>query len=116
MDCRNTGSSLPKAPDAAAELQAVPGDQLRGGGLVIDRQGHHPGSDLGELFLGPLEGTQLRVAVRAPGAAVEQDHAEVAVQRVRQLQRAAACQGCGEGRELIAGLKQGHESLRTVGE
>jgi hypothetical protein len=101
---------------ADGELQAVLGDQLRGGGLVVDRQGHDPGSHLGELVLGPLESAQLRVAVRAPGATVEQDHAEVAVQRVRQLQRAAADLGHGEGRELIAGMEQRHENLRTVGE
>lgn len=48
------------------ERQAVPGDQLGGGGLVIHRQRSDLDPGLGETVGGVLECPQLRVAVRAP--------------------------------------------------
>src|SRR5271169_5886050 len=83
VDCRYTGSGLTKAPvrEATAgrvgavadrEGQLVPGDQGGGGLLVIDRKGDDADARVRQRLTGPLEGPQLRVAVGAPGAPVEQ--------------------------------------------
>ena len=86
---------------ADGEPQPVLGDQVLGGGFVIDRQRGHLGADVGEAVQGVLEGAELGVAVRAPGPAVEQDNAEVADQVVGQVKSATAGPGHGERGELI---------------
>ena len=64
------------------ELQAVFGDQVLGGGFVVDRQGDDLGAKTGDAVQRPLKGSQLAVAARAPRAPVEQHHAEVASQSI----------------------------------
>src|SRR5208283_2641331 len=65
---------------------------------------------LGESFPGPLEGAELGVAVGTPRTPLEQDHAVVAVQGVRQLETIPAGEGDRQGGELIARMKQCHGS------
>ena len=81
--------------------QPVFGDQVLGGGFVIDRQRSHLDADVGEAVQGTLECAELGVAVRAPGPAVEQDYAEVAGHVVRQAKSATASPGHCERGELI---------------
>jgi hypothetical protein len=48
------------------EFQAMLGDQVPGGGLVVDRQRDDQGVQVGEAVQRPLERAQLGVTVRAP--------------------------------------------------
>src|SRR6202020_2671080 len=61
-----------------------------------------------QRLAGPLEGAQLRVAVRAPGTPVEQHDGEVAGERVRDRERLAAGGLDCQPRERVAGVEQGH--------
>jgi uncharacterized protein len=76
-------------PVADREGQLVLGDQLGRGLLVIDRDGDDPDAVVRERLAGPLEGAQLRVAVRAPRAPVEEHDGEIAGERVRDGDRLA---------------------------
>src|ERR1700749_2614781 len=70
----------------AREGQAVLGDQSGSGGLVVHRERRDLNPGVGESVAGPLERTQLRVAVRAPRPAEEQYDPEPAGECVRQGQ------------------------------
>ena len=99
------------------ELQAMLGDQLLSGGLVVYRQRHHCGIHLGQAVQRPLERTQLGVTVRAPGPSVEQHDAEVSGQVIRQTEGAAAGKVDGERRERVVGVQQrlvGHARLARM--
>jgi hypothetical protein len=85
------------------EPQAVLGDELLRGGLVVHRQRHDRDIHLGEAVQRLLERAELGVAVRAPEPSVEQDDAEMSGQVIRQTERTAARKADGERRERIAG-------------
>src|SRR5204863_8994714 len=99
------------------ERHAVRSDQLAGGVLVVDRQGNDLDVQAVELRGVALERAQLSVAVRAPRAAVEQDHREVPGQRVWEVDRLAVDRGDRDGWEVVSGLEQCHRIalLRDVG-
>lgn len=61
---------------AEREGEAVLGHQFGGRRLVVGREGHHFGTDLEQAVRSSLKGPELGVAGEAPGAPVEQDHAE----------------------------------------
>jgi hypothetical protein len=85
------------------KLQAMLGDQLVRGVLVVHRQRHDRDVHLGQAVKRPLERAELGVAVRAPGPSVEQHDAEVSHQGIRQTERTAAGKVDGEGRERVVG-------------
>src|SRR6266851_7528673 len=90
------------------EPQAVPGDQVQCGGLVVYRQGGDGDVRVGEAVQRPLERAELGVAVGAPRSAVVQDDAEAAGQGVRQAKGTAAGKGDGERWERVPGLEHCH--------
>ena len=90
---------------ADGELEAVLGDGLARGRLIVDRQRDDADVEVGELVGGAAERAQLGVAVRAPAAAVQQHDAEVAGERAGQLQRLAVGGGDGQRREGVAGVE-----------
>ena len=91
------------------------GDQLAGGGLVVDRQRDDLDVEAAELLGVALEGAQLGVAERAPRPSVEQDHGEVPGQSVREVNRLAADRGDRDVREVVAGLEQCHRVVLLGG-
>ena len=90
------------------EGQAVLGDEAGGGGLIVDRQGDDPNADVGQSAAGALEGAQLRVAIRTPGATVEQHYAELAGERLRHRNGRTARDGKRQFGERVTGVQQGH--------
>gem|GEM_PF-1211250 len=92
------------------EGQVVLVDERGGGGLVIDREGDDLDAEFGERVRGPGERRQLRVAVRAPGPAVNQDDTEGVSQVAGQRDGAAADGVDGEGGEGLAVPEPGHAS------
>ena len=101
VDCRYRGPGLMKAPvmprDGVGvgamtdrEPQAMPGDQVLCGGLVVHRQGDDRDIRVGEAVQRPLERAELGVAVGAPRSPVVQDDAEVAGQGIGQPKGPAA--------------------------
>ncbi|HJY58283.1 MAG TPA: hypothetical protein VJ418_18030 [Streptosporangiaceae bacterium] len=99
------------------EPQAVLGDELPRGGLVVNRQRHDRDIHLGEAVQRLLERAELGVAVRAPGPSVEQDDAEMSGQVIRQAERTAVRKADGERRERVVGVQQrlvGHARLARM--
>jgi hypothetical protein len=99
------------------EPQAVLGDELPRGGLIVHRQRHDRDIHLGEAVQRLLERAELGVAVRAPGPSVEQDDAEMSGQVIRQAERTAARKADGERRERVVGVQQrlvGHARLARM--
>jgi hypothetical protein len=88
------------------ELQAVLGDQRERGRLVVDGDRDERRTHRIEFFVCPLERPKLRVAVRAPGAPVEQHHAVAAREHVGQVDRVASGQHQGKCGERVADLKR----------
>ena len=107
---RSGSTNAPVAAETAAASALCPTGKVRpcfairscGGGLVVDRQRDDLRADLGEAVGGALEGAQLGVAVRAPRPAVEQHHAEPAVERIGQRTGRGRQAGQGEGRERVS--------------
>jgi hypothetical protein len=93
---------------ADGEGQRVLLDQGDGGLLVVDREGGDADAAVGQRLAGALEGAQLRVAVRAPSAPVEQYDAEVAGERVREGERLVVGGSDRQAGERVAGVEQRH--------
>jgi hypothetical protein len=109
---------LTNAPVAAANAraravtdrigEAVLGDRLLRGGLVVHGRRDHLDVQAVQLVQRPLERAELGVAVRAPRAPVEEHHAVVAGERARQVQSPPSGQGQGEGGEGVSEAEQAH--------
>jgi hypothetical protein len=84
----------------------VLGDQGGGGLLVVDRERDDPDAVVCQGLAGPLEGAQLRVAVGAPGAPVEENDGEVTGERVRDGDRVPVGGADRQPRERVAGLRR----------
>ena len=88
-------ADIDAVPDGEAQL--VLGDERGGGLLVVDGQRDDLDAEFGQRVERAGERGELRVAVRAPGPAVDQDDAVGAGEVVRQRDRAAADSGTSSG-------------------
>src|SRR6202012_2550021 len=95
-------------PDGEGQLVLC--DQRAGGDLVVDRQRDDFDIEPVESVSGALEGAQLRVAVRTPRAAVEQDDGEVVCERLGEVDHVAVDRGERDGWKAVAGVEQWHLS------
>jgi hypothetical protein len=99
-------AGIDAVPDGEAQL--VLGDERGGGFLVVDGQRDDLDAEFGKRVERAGERGELRVAVRAPGPAVDQDDAVSAGEVVRQRDRAAANSGDLKRGERLTVAQSGH--------